>query len=152
MFNVVINLSWKNYVFNKSKSWKIKRIFELFALKLLPDHIKNMFFLKYNIIIYLVHFISSSCSCYNEDCLALRPFINMVAFIRHVFGTLMLWVRISLMRGVLDTTLCDKVCQWLAEGQWFSPSAPVSFTNKTDNDIAEILLKVVLNTINLPHS
>jgi hypothetical protein len=49
------------------------------------DHIKNMFFLKYNIIIYLVHFISSSCSCYNEDCLALRPFINMVAFIRHVY-------------------------------------------------------------------
>jgi hypothetical protein len=23
-------------------------------------------------------------------------------------------------RGVLDTTLCDKVCQWLAAGQWFS--------------------------------
>ena len=26
------------------------------------------------------------------------------------------------MRGVLDTTLCDKVCQWLATGLWFSPS------------------------------
>jgi len=25
---------------------------------------------------------------------------------------LMLWVWISLRRGVLDTTLCDKVCQW----------------------------------------
>ena len=25
-----------------------------------------------------------------------------------------LWFRISLRRGVLDTTLCDKVCQWLA--------------------------------------
>ena len=23
-------------------------------------------------------------------------------------------------RGVLDTTLCDKVCQWLATGRWFS--------------------------------
>jgi hypothetical protein len=23
-------------------------------------------------------------------------------------------------RGVLDTTLCDKVCQWLATGLWFS--------------------------------
>jgi hypothetical protein len=24
-------------------------------------------------------------------------------------------------RGVLYTTLCDKVCQWLATGRWFSP-------------------------------
>jgi len=23
-------------------------------------------------------------------------------------------------RGVLDTTLCDKVCQWHATGLWFS--------------------------------
>jgi hypothetical protein len=35
-------------------------------------------------------------------------------------------------RGVLDTTLCDKVCQWLAVGRWFSPGTPVSSTNKTD--------------------
>jgi hypothetical protein len=27
--------------------------------------------------------------------------------------------------GLLDTTLCDKVCQWLAAGQWFSPRTPV---------------------------
>ena len=46
-------------------------------------------------------------------------------------------------QGVLDSTLGDKVCQW------FSPSAPVSSTNKTDrHDITEILLKVALNTIN----
>ena len=31
---------------------------------------------------------------------------------------LKLWVRILLRRGVLDTTLCDKVCQWLAACQW----------------------------------
>jgi hypothetical protein len=32
--------------------------------------------------------------------------------------------------------------------QWFPPSPPVSSTNKTDHhDIAEILLKVALNTI-----
>ena len=61
---------------------------------------------------------------------------------------LMLWVRISLRWGVLYTTLCDKVCQWLAVGQWFSPGTPDSLTNKTYcNDITEILLKVVLNTI-----
>jgi len=49
-------------------------------------------------------------------------------------------------RSVLDTTLCDKNCQRLATGWWFSP---VSSTNKTDHhDITEILLKVALNTIN----
>ena len=43
----------------------------------------------------------------------------------------------------------DTVCQWLATGQWFSPSTPVSSINKTDrHDIAEILVKVALNTIN----
>jgi len=34
-------------------------------------------------------------------------------------------------------------------GQWLSPDTLVSSTNKTDHhDIAEILLKVALNTIN----
>jgi len=55
---------------------------------------------------------------------------------------LMLWVRISI--RVRCTTLCDKVCQWLATGRWFSP---VSSTNKTDrHDKTEILLKVALST------
>jgi hypothetical protein len=26
--------------------------------------------------------------------------------------------------GVLYTTLCDKVCQWLTAGWWFSPGTP----------------------------
>ena len=56
---------------------------------------------------------------------------------------LMSWVRISIRARC--TTLCDKVCQWLATGRLFSP---VSSTNKTDrHDITEILLKVALNTI-----
>jgi hypothetical protein len=47
---------------------------------------------------------------------------------------------------MLDTTFCDKVCQRLAAGGWFSPGTPVSSTNKTDHyDITEILLKVTLN-------
>ena len=51
-----------------------------------------------------------------------------------------------LRRGVLDTTLCDKV----AAGLWFSPGTPVSSTNKTDyHDITELLLKVALNTITI---
>jgi hypothetical protein len=49
---------------------------------------------------------------------------------------------------VLDTTLCDKVCQWLVTGRWFSAGTLVTSTNKTDrHDIAGILLKVELNTI-----
>ena len=49
---------------------------------------------------------------------------------------------------VLDATLCDKVCQWLAIGPWFSPGTPVSSTSETDrHEIAEIFLKVALNTI-----
>jgi hypothetical protein len=58
----------------------------------------------------------------------------------------MLWVRISIM--VRCTTLCYTVCQWLAAGRWFSPGPPISSINKAErHDIAEILLKVALNTI-----
>jgi len=53
---------------------------------------------------------------------------------------LMLWLR--LLPRARCTTLCDKVCQWLAAGRLFSLGPPVSTTNKT-----EILWKVALNTI-----
>jgi hypothetical protein len=40
-----------------------------------------------------------------------------------------------------------KVYQLLAYGRWFSPGTPASSTTKTGrHDIAEILLKVALNT------
>jgi hypothetical protein len=61
---------------------------------------------------------------------------------------LKLWVRIP----NLDITFCDKVCQWLASGLWFSLGTLdlVSSNNKTDrHDITEILLKVAFNTITL---
>jgi len=49
-----------------------------------------------------------------------------------------------------DTTLSNKVCQWLTAGRWFSPGTPVSSTNKTDrHNITDMLLKVALNTITL---
>jgi hypothetical protein len=48
-----------------------------------------------------------------------------------------------------QVTDSDKVYQLLAHGRWFSPGTPASSTTKTDrHDIAEILLKVALNTIN----
>jgi hypothetical protein len=60
---------------------------------------------------------------------------------------LMLWVRISI--RAKRTTLCNKVCQWLVTGWWFSPGSSVSSTNKCDrHDLIEIVLKVALNTIN----
>jgi hypothetical protein len=45
-------------------------------------------------------------------------------------------------------TTCSS--QLLATGRWFSTGTPLSSINKTDrHDIAEILLKVALNTIAL---
>jgi hypothetical protein len=64
---------------------------------------------------------------------------------------LTLWVRIPLRRGVFGTSLCNKVCQWLTAGRWFSMGTSVSSTNKTNrHGITEILLKVALSTINQP--
>ena len=58
---------------------------------------------------------------------------------------LMLWVRISIRAWC--TMLCDKVCQWLATGRWFSLGPNVSSTNKIDrHDITEILLKLALTS------
>jgi hypothetical protein len=48
-------------------------------------------------------------------------------------------------RGVLDTTLCDKVCQCIATRKLLSKGTPVFSTNKTNrHDITEILLKEAL--------
>jgi hypothetical protein len=47
------------------------------------------------------------------------------------------------------TAASDKVYQLLAHGWWFSPGTPASSTTKTGrHDIAELLLKVALNTKN----
>jgi hypothetical protein len=55
----------------------------------------------------------------------------------------------NMIQGVLYIALSNKVCQCIAAGRWFSPGTPVSPTNKTDrHDITEILLNVLLNTIN----
>jgi hypothetical protein len=44
---------------------------------------------------------------------------------------------------------CNKVYQLFAHGWWFSPGTPASSTTKTGrHDLAEILLKVALSTIN----
>jgi len=54
---------------------------------------------------------------------------------------------VSYKKGALDSQ--PQVYQLLAYGRWFSPGTPASSTSKTGrHDIAEILLKVALNTIN----
>jgi hypothetical protein len=61
-----------------------------------------------------------------------------------------LWFQSPFMTRCTRYTVCDKVCQWLSTGRWFSPGTAVSSTNKTDiHDITEILLNVVLATVNL---
>jgi hypothetical protein len=56
------------------------------------------------------------------------------------------WVRARLCK------LQQKVYQLLAHGRWFSPGTPTSSTTKTGrHGIAEILLKVALNTNNQNH-
>jgi hypothetical protein len=77
-----------------------------------------------------------------------RTVVGFTIF-NNCLSPLTLCVQIPLMPSVLDTTLCDYVCQWLAAGRLFSPGTPVSSTYKTDcHDITEILLKVALSIIN----
>ena len=40
-----------------------------------------------------------------------------------------LWFQPRWWRDLLDTTLCDNVCQWLATGRWFSLSGVVQQYN-----------------------
>jgi hypothetical protein len=63
------------------------------------------------------------------------------------------WVRThfcKLQKGCIRLAAAsDKAYQLLAHGQCFSPGTPASSTTKTGrDDIAEILLKMALNTIN----
>ena len=59
--------------------------------------------------------ICSECISYNLE-FPNFPFIT----------TKMVWVRIQIRRGILDTALCDNVCLSLAAGWWFSPGTLVS--------------------------
>ena len=65
----------------------------------------------------------------------------------------MAWVRAwlcNLQKGCTRLAAAsDKVYLLLAHGRWFSPGTPATSTTKTSrHDIAEILLKVALNTMN----
>ena len=69
-----------------------------------------------------------------HDCMVVR-FYNYLC--NQCVSPLALWVWIP-----LDTTLCDKVCQWFAAGRCFFLDDPVCSAN-----IKAILLKVALDII-----
>ena len=87
-----------------------------------------------------------------RDCCGRDRMVYVVGFtttyaISAYQSPLMLWVRISIRARC--TTLCDKVCLWLATSRWFSRGTPVSSTNKSDrHNITEILLKVAWTDYN----
>jgi hypothetical protein len=74
------------------------------------------------------------------------PFSTIFScIVNRCLSLLKLWVRIPLRQHVLNTTLCDYVCQWLAADLWFSPGTLVTSTNKTDcHDIIEIRSNLIL--------
>ena len=103
--------------------------------------------------LYICHRTLSNQRSINQSCLleylVLSHSDSMVVELPIVVP-LPLWFRIPLWRGVFDTTLCDKVGQWLAIDRWFCPGTLVSYIKHSDrHDIAEILLKVTLKTITL---
>ena len=70
-----------------------------------------------------------------------RMVVRFITTYAICLSPLKLWVRIPLRRGVLDTTWCDQVCQWLATGRWFSPCTPVSWPPRYNWNIVESGIK-----------
>jgi hypothetical protein len=78
----------------------------------------------------------------------LLPSLYAAAFVRRTTSSTDLHPLLKRSLYLL-ATVSDKVDQLLAHGRWFSPGTPASSTTKTGrHDIAEIFLKVALNTIN----
>ena len=78
-------------------------------------------------------------------------FINckLVLYCLSTVKSVLFYIGQQMNRMSIDTTLCDKVWQWLATRRCFSPGTPVSSSNKADrHNMTEILLKMASNTIN----
>ena len=110
---------------------------------------------------FILSFLANEASCTDVHCIKYQmSLLNKGALwlygswiynylCNQCLSPLKLWVR-TLFIARCTRSICDNVCQWLVAGWWFSLGNPVSYTNKTDHyDITEILLKVVINTINL---
>jgi hypothetical protein len=121
-----------------------------YALPSFLTHVAHSFF-------HQVHDCQCSLFCWSSFCWSVSPQSSFTPFIVHrqetasnfkILSNLYRYTNFNLTTkttltiknsslGVLDTTLCDKVYQWFATGQWFSPSTPVFSTNKTDRYIVE---------------
>ena len=81
------------------------------------------------------------------------PYYNLLTFTSRLYFSKFSMRKSQLMPHFNFVVMHNTHCQWLATCR-FSPCTKctlVSFTNKTDcHDIAEILLKVALNTTNQP--
>jgi hypothetical protein len=83
----------------------------------------------------------------NEGNLLILKKGAVLVMILWLLGPLKLWVKIPFRWVLFNTTLCDKVCQWLAAGQWFSPGNRVFSTNKTDRHYITEILSIVALTV-----
>ena len=72
-----------------------------------------------------------------NDCMVVGFTITYVISAYHHWCEL----ELCIWHGLLDTTLCDKVCQWLATGRWFSPGTlfppPIKLTERYNWNIVE---------------
>jgi hypothetical protein len=77
-------------------------------------------------------------------CSHLKQFISYIFLVFLLGFTTTCSIKVvssRLCQGVLYTSLCDKVCQWVSTGRWFTPDTPLSSTNKTDHhNIAKIVV------------
>jgi hypothetical protein len=76
--------------------------------------------------IILIYIVNNNNNTSNNHYLTIKytAFLDLEGFRSWIYNylckqclsPLKLWVRISIRRSVLDTKLCDKVCQWLGTG------------------------------------
>ena len=94
-------------------------------------------YVTFYLFIYLLYFYLSLTNCLK---------IGEIFFFHYVKT---FWIRTPFIfwdkRGLLDTTLCNNVCQWLATGRWFSPGTPVS---SILTDVFKMLMTATINSLN----
>jgi hypothetical protein len=128
--NISVISKWSTYLLGKSKknNWLGASIWKTFSRKVVS--ITHHHRCQWNSHLYCV---CKSKSNYHT----IKAIVDVMSrygswiynyLCNQCLSPLMLWVRISIRARC--TTLCDKVCQWLATGRWFSLGPPVSSTNK----------------------
>ena len=129
-YAIIANLSWRICLLNLKKInlWKHKIYFlGIYVTKPVINEFQSICQVWNSHFLNLILTLSLSISKHFFIPPPHTPFFQL--FSKEVFSLLFKnksWGR----RGhgnwqaVLDTPLCDKVCQWLAAGQWFSPDIP----------------------------